>query len=53
MEDEPALVGQLNMYSNPPLFFFAKNVYAGNITTLETQIVATLSCMCKVVVFQK
>ena len=28
-------------------------VLAGNITTLEAQIVATLSCMCKVVVFQK
>ena len=28
MEDGPALVGRLNMLSNPPLFFFAKkNVY--------------------------
>ena len=29
------------------------DVFDGNITILEAQIVATLSCMCKVVVFQK
>ena len=27
MEDEPVLIGRLNMYSNPPLFFLAKKTY--------------------------